>query len=123
MTARELLDTLSAADCGPTVEGDELVFERDFRTDLAPLVELLQTGLRAVLTGRRWFGIDSTGRGVGPARDGVLNPASRLPSTVTLLTVEGCRDGWDKIDPKARDVLPQAFEPAAQAKPSKLFRQ
>lgn len=120
MTAQELLTLLSAADCPPSVEGDELTFDRDIPPDLEPFVELLQTGLRAILTDHRWFGIDAIGRGIGPGRDGALRTDALLPATVVLLIVEVSLDGWDRIDSKARDYLPEAFEHASSAKPGKV---
>jgi hypothetical protein len=89
----------------PAVQGDELVFAADVPADLDPAVEALQTGLRAVLTGRRWFGIEgATGRGTE------LDPGAPIPAGVTLLSVEG-DERWDRIAPSARLDLPGLFAP------------
>ena len=111
MTVNELLLALSAADCTPRVEGDELAFDREPPADLLAYVSLLQTGLRAALSGRPWFGIDGSGTGfsLGTLFDGALNPADTVPAACTLLIVEGDRSGWDRIQPALRDRLPQAF--------------
>ena len=83
MTVKDLLLALSAADCTPRVEGDELAFDHEPPADLLPYVLLLQTGLRAVLSGRPWYGIDGSGTGftLGTRFDGELNPADAIPST------------------------------------------
>lgn len=94
MTVLDLMVQLSAADCVPAIEGDELVFDRDIPDDLLPFVEVLHTGLRAHLTGKRWFGIDANGRGASRP-DGILSFSELLPEHVRLLSVEG--DNWDRI--------------------------
>ncbi|OWK34184.1 hypothetical protein [Fimbriiglobus ruber] len=115
MTARQLLDALTAAGCVPSIEGEELVLDTIPPAPLEPFVELLSTGMRALLTGRRWFGLDAqTGRGCGPLRDGALDPAQLLPSNVSLLCVEGDRI-WDR-HPLAVVLTPSAFEPPATKK-------
>ena len=50
----------------PTVEGDALVFAFDPPEDLWQMAMILQTGLRAILINRRWFGIDTDGHSCGP---------------------------------------------------------
>lgn len=130
MTARELLIALSAADCTPRVEGEELAFDRKPPANLLPYVELLHTGVRAVLTGRAWYGIASPrgkdgrgcglgcGRGCGPWLDGAMNPADEIPPSAALLTVAGDSD-WDRIRPGTIEKLPDAFrEPTAKPKTS-----
>jgi hypothetical protein len=103
MTAQALLARVTPY--RPAVRGDELVFAADVPADLDPAVEALQTGLRAALTGRRWYGIaDATGRGAE------LDPGAPLPVGTTLLCVEG--DGcWDRIKRAARRDLPGLFTP------------
>lgn len=60
MTAAELLSALQTAGCDPTVAEDELVLSYDPPPALAPAVALLHTGVRAILTGKRWYGCDTT---------------------------------------------------------------
>lgn len=94
MTVHDLVAQLSAAECVPAIEEDELVFDRDVPDDLLPFVEVLQSGLRAYLTGRKWFGIDSTGHGAARP-DGLLAFSDLLPDHVSLLAVEG--EVWDRV--------------------------
>lgn len=102
-TARELLDAL--APFGPAADGQELALAAAPPPELDEVVAVLHTGVRALLSGRRWFGCDgATGR-VAP-----LNPAAPVPAGVTLLTVERDR-GWDRIAPTARLDLPRLFDP------------
>lgn len=102
-TARSLLS--AAEPFLPAVEGDELVFGSDPPADLEPALRVLHTGVRALLSGRRWWGCDSdTGRVV------VLNSAAPVPDGVSLLAVEG--DAlWDRIAPEARADHPRLFAP------------
>lgn len=100
----------------PTAEGAELVFDLDPPEDLWQMAVILQTGLRAVLTNRRWFGIDSDGhscgphpsRGDGPLAFGALDTAKPIPQQVRLLTVEG-EQGWDRIRPASYLDFRQLF--------------
>ncbi len=125
MTAASLLAALTAAGCRPTADGEELVFHRPPPLHLRGPLAVLHTGVRAVVSGRRWFGFDpATGKGCGPhpARpDGplafaALDPARELPATVGLLCVEGdtC---WDRLDPLARLDQPALFAPSVERAP------
>lgn len=110
MTVAKLLDMLRAAGCAPSVRGHYLELAADPPDELEGYVELLQSGLRAMLTGRRWFGIDANGHGIGPLMDGALAFHQPLPSSAYLLCIESEPDaGWDYVDPRARVVLPDAF--------------
>jgi len=110
MTVADLLALLTKAGCAPTVRGSLLELADDPPEELVAYIELLQSGVRAVLTSRRWFGIDASGRGVGPLVDGALDFRLPLPSETHCLTVEGDRDaGWDVIHPRAKIGLPDAF--------------
>lgn len=100
---------------GPTVEDGALVFDRDPPTELRPHLRVLHTGLRAVLTGRRWFGCGSAAPCPKP-----LDPAAPIPNGITLLTVEGDHR-WDRIHPAARIDRPELFAPPV-AKPRKRVR-
>ena len=110
MTAAKLLGLLTQAGCVPSCRGFHLEFAEDVPAKLEGYVELLQSGLRAMLTGRRWFGIDPAGHGVGPFTDGALDFHQPLPATTRCLSVEGeYGAGWDVIDPLAKHELPDAF--------------
>jgi hypothetical protein len=110
MTAAKLLSLLSQAGCVPAVRGCLLEFAEDVPEELEGFVELLQSGLRAMLAGRRWFGIDASGRGVGPLTDGALDFQRPLPASTRCLAVEGeYGAGWDVIDSLAKIERPEAF--------------
>jgi hypothetical protein len=117
VTAASLLAALTAGGCRPTAEGEELVFHRPPPAHLHDPLAVLHTGVRALVTGRRWFGLDpATGkpcgphpaRGDGPLAFGALDPARPLPAGVGLLSVEGdaC---WDRLPPLARLNSPDLF--------------
>jgi len=115
MTAAKLLGLLTQAGCVPSVRGCFLEFDEDVPEELEGFVELLQTGLRAIIAGRHWFGIDADGRGVGPLADGALDFRRPLPATARCLAVEGeYGAGWDRIDPRALTEHPSAFEGTRQ---------
>ena len=110
---------------GPSVESAELVFASDPPDDLWQMAAILQTGLRAVLTNRRWFGIDADGhtcgpypsRGHGPLTFGALDTAKPVPRTACLLTVEG-EPGWDRVRPASLINYHRLFDTAvASSKP------
>ena len=122
MTATKLLDGLTRAGCSPRIEGPDLVFDADPPDDLARYLEVLQTGVRALLLGKRWFGIDPRdGIACGPFRNrisgplawGALDPSAMLPRKVGLLIVEGTGEVWDRLGPLATVVFPELFEPEA----------
>ena len=103
-TAVELLARVEPF--GPAVEGDSLVLDPDLPADLEPALEVLHTGLRAILTGRRWFGSTcSDGKRVMVLE---LDPSKPIPPRIGLLYVEGDKR-WDRIDPAARIELPELF--------------
>lgn len=91
---------------GVAVECDELVYAPDLLPDLAAAVGVLHTGLRALLTGRRWFGCGSAARTASPV---ALNPSAPIPGWVALLAVEG-DNRWDRIGPTARLDFPELFD-------------
>lgn len=69
MTAAKLLDALSVAGCNPALDGHDLTFDKEPPAELDRYLEVLLTGVRALLMGRRWCGIDpATGHFLGPAR-------------------------------------------------------
>ena len=100
MTPSELLAALQAFT--PAVDDGELTFD-ELPLDLEAALRILHTGVRAMMTGRKWYGCDGkTGRVIA------LNPAATIPPGVTLLCVEGDAD-WDRPDPAARIDLPRLF--------------
>lgn len=103
MTVLDLIAQLSARDCIPAIDGDELVFDRDLPDDLLPFVEVLQSGLRAHLTGRKWYGINPNGRGAA-RHDGLLSFSELLLDDVHLLAVEG--EVWDRVPWHASRTAP-----------------
>jgi hypothetical protein len=84
----------------PVVEDGDLVFGSDLPADLEPVVEVLQTGIRACLTGRPWWGSSVAPSHPRP-RVERLNPGEPLPTWVGLLAVEGDQT-WDRIRPAAK---------------------
>jgi hypothetical protein len=106
MTAAELLAALHAGGYDPEVDGGELVLAADPSDALAAPLEVLRTGVLAVLTGRPWWGCDGdTGRTLA------LDQRQRLPANVSLLGVGG-EAGWDRLHPCAALDLPGLFAPA-----------
>jgi hypothetical protein len=90
---------------GPGVEGRELVLATDPPAEFLSVLGVMHSGVRAVLTGRVWWGASSDRpRVVG------LNPAEPIPAGITLLCVEG-DPRWDRIDPAARLDHPELFAP------------
>jgi hypothetical protein len=61
--------------CEPTVEDGTTAFALDPPAALDPRLRVLHTGVRAVLTGRPWYGCGSDRRTAAPR---VLDPAARL---------------------------------------------
>src|SRR5215207_8294582 len=88
---------------GPAVEGGALVFDLDPPAELLPALRVLHTGIRAAVTGRRWYGCGSDRKTAAPRP---LDPAVPIPPGITLLAVEG-DERWDRIDPSGRpDACP-----------------
>src|SRR5207245_2467740 len=86
-TARALVAAVGPF--GPVVENDELVVDADPPPELVPVLEVLQTGVRALLAARRWYGCDGrTGRVFE------LHAGTPVPGHITLLSVEG-DTRWD----------------------------
>lgn len=104
-TAEKLLADL--APFGPRVDGFDLVFDSDPDDELFAQAEILQTGLRSILTGWRWYGLDRTGL----AHE--LSPVSPIPIGMGLLCVEG-DPSWDRLPRTARKEHPELFEGGAR---------
>lgn len=112
MTAAELLAQLREVGCVPEMEDGELAFTADPPDTLAGPLEVLRTGVVALLTGRTWWGCDSdTGRSLP------LDPRHRIPRHVTLLSLGG-ESGWERLHPLAFLDLPELFIAPATPKPT-----
>jgi hypothetical protein len=107
-TARELCAVLHAY--GVFLDGEELGFLTPMPAELEDVVNVLQTGVRAVLLGRAWWGT-ATNR----PRVVQLNPAERVPADIEILAVEG-DESWDRIRPDAAIDFPQLFAPKARGR-------
>lgn len=121
MTVRHLMADLSAAGVVLEVDGGGVNWscagDDDPPDRLLDALAVLHTGVRAVLTGKRWFGIDpETGKPCGPRpKDGAgllafgaLDPSSKLPHNVGFLCCEGDAV-WDRISRTSRIELPYLF--------------
>jgi hypothetical protein len=107
MTAMELHTAIRYAGITLTIEGDELVLSAPPPPGLAGYLSLLHTGIRAIIRGRKWYGIDQNGRGCSD--DGTIDPREKIPSSVYLLSV-GSESSWHHIDNRLRDEVPNAFD-------------
>ena len=116
MTAVLLLKALAPLE--PAVGAGELVLSGAPPAHLDRLVMVLQTGVRAVLTNRPWYGTTDTGRGLGPLDDGALDPAKPLPWLTHRLCVAG--DGrWDAVPPWWREEFAHLFGARPKTLPAK----
>ena len=120
MTAANLLEALVRAGCRPTIDGPDLVFDADPPRELVVNLEVLLTGVRSLLLGKRWIGIDPTtgrpcgpypARATGPLAYGALDPSTLLPRAVGLLIVGASAEQWDRLSPSAPEAFPDLFEP------------
>jgi hypothetical protein len=110
MTAAQLFAALQPY--GVAVEGGGLAYDADAPPDLERVLDAaLHTGVRAVLSGRRWFGSTSSdGRSQKNPRVVELDPQKPLPRDTALLCVEG-DDRWDRVHPAAHIDCPDIFKP------------
>jgi hypothetical protein len=104
ITAVELLASVEAF-C-PAVEGAALVLDADLPADLESALQVLHTGRRALLAGRKWFG--STCGDGKRAMVIELDPSKPILLRIGLLCVEADKR-WDRIDPAARIDIPELF--------------
>ena len=102
-TARGLVATL--APFRPWVDRAALGFDLDLPQELESLLSVLHTGVRALLTGRKWFGCGSEQAMAAPRP---LNPDAPIPARITLLCAEGDAK-WDRIDLAAWADIPELF--------------
>lgn len=118
MTAALLLRAL--APLKPGVDGDELTLAGPPPAHLRPFLPVLQTGMRAILAGRPWYGIGGTGRGLGPLDDGALDPAKPVPWLAWRLCVAG--DGrWDAVPGWWREDFAHLFGTRPKKVPAKHY--
>jgi hypothetical protein len=111
VTASELLAALREIGCDPDTDAGELVLAADPPDALAVRLEVLRTGVLAVLAGKRWYGCDpATGR------TAALDPTGLIPPAVGLLAVGGS-NVWERLHPVARLDLPELFIAAGVVKP------
>jgi hypothetical protein len=98
---------------GPEIDEEALGFKTDPPTELHPVLRMLHTGVRALLTGRHWwattYAVPTGGSRFSRVSLIELNPNARLPRDVLLLCVEGDAK-WDRIHPAARVDLPRLFD-------------
>jgi hypothetical protein len=99
----------------PVVEGDKLGFGSDPPTALKPILRVLHTGIRALVTKRRWFATTAS-----PARSNArfsnlsaveLDPDAPIPANTIILCVEGDKRG-DRVRPVALIDHPELFAKA-----------
>jgi hypothetical protein len=105
---------------GPTVEDKELVFALDPPDELMPLLNVLHTGIRALLTARKWWANVENGKTGRFTRVEliVLDPDQPIPLGTTLLSVDGDNQ-WDRIHMAARIDHPELFAHAKETKQQK----
>ena len=120
MTAHQLLADLTAAGCRPEADGCELVLPTGPPPGLARPLDVLHTGVRALLVGRPWVGLVMTEDGTAlDALAVVLDPRVRLPAGVRYLGVLGdLAGGWDRVPASAR-CMPGLFDRAPAAPPKR----
>lgn len=94
MTVLDLIAKLKSARAMPVIEGFELTVPVPAPATLVPFIELLQSGVRAHLAGKKWYGFNTEGRPA--AKHGILKPGELLPADVRLLCCEG-DPTWDKV--------------------------
>ena len=101
MTAVDLLAAIASFD--PSPDGEGLAYDEGLPEDLERLVAVLHTGVRAIMTGREWWG--STVSATVSGQNGLkrlprvvqLDPSKCLPHDIQLLSVEG-DSRWDRIN-------------------------
>lgn len=108
VTAASLLRQLEPY--GPVVEGESLIFTIDDPPDeLFDRAVVLATGIRAILTGKRWYCNDKNGRGVGPLEFGALRTDEPIPTSVVRLIVEGDVKTWHRVHKHWKKQFPELF--------------
>jgi hypothetical protein len=90
-TTRELVALV--VPFGPIVKGEDLVFDAEIPTPLEAAMRVLHTGVRAVLTGKSWWGASATN-----PRVLLLCADMPIPANIDLLCVAGDQR-WDRMSP------------------------
>jgi putative DNA primase/helicase len=111
-TVADLLVALERANGWPIATPGKLTFPVPPPRELLPLIRVLHSGVRAILTRRPWFGLSGE---TGWADR--LNPETPIPLWVEYLAAQG-DTGWDRIRPASRTELPYLFVDVPEPKPS-----
>ncbi|MBP3960938.1 hypothetical protein J8F10_37430 [Gemmata sp. G18] len=106
MTARQLLETLRTQKVAVSVEGLILKCRSTIPEELKAPLRVLHTGMRAVLTGRQWLGLNGTGHTIE------LSTEQVIPAEINYLCCLG--DGsiggqWLKISRNDRRECEKLF--------------
>ncbi|CAN5332531.1 hypothetical protein BH11PLA2_BH11PLA2_01750 [soil metagenome] len=113
MTASDLLKALSDAGVTVSMDAGKLRVSANVPEALGGPLAILQTGIRAILTGRPWYGYPA---GAASWKDGASNPLSPsrlLPAGFTMLCVAGGK--WNRIRPDLVQAHPELWDrPAAR---------
>ena len=109
-TAASLLAALERAGFSPIFSPHGLKFTTRPAPEFVPLLAVLHTGARAILTNRPWLGC-STDSGWCQT----IDPNQPIPSWVGLLAVQGDQR-WDRIRISARLNIPILFMEQAEPK-------
>lgn len=109
MTAVALHALLVARGFKLHVQNGELLVDPEPPPEIDKNLQVLHSGVRALLTGKKWYGsTDATSK---KPWVGELSPAKLIPEGVGLLCVACDPDGqWDRIAPYYRIDNPQLFE-------------
>ncbi|MCE9563192.1 MAG: hypothetical protein K8U57_14205 [Planctomycetes bacterium] len=106
MTSYLLLEELKARRVRIGVNAGRLTVVGTIPRELRDRFMILGTGIRAMLTGKIWWGCGSEVKYAGAIS---LPTAGVIPAWVTLLSVEG-DERWDRIHPSAWIDFPDLFQ-------------
>ena len=104
MTCNELLDALAAAGVRVIAGTDGLAIEGNVPAELASPLLALQTGVRALATGKDWLGLPS-----GEKLFYTIDPLRPVPAGIDWLAVRG-DVSCDRLNPHTRANHPELFE-------------
>lgn len=113
MTAFQLSNALTAAGVTLAADAGKLALTGPVPPSLMSACKVLKTGLLALASGRRWWGVESPG-----GHWLLLDTRLTVPDSVGLLAAEGAAR-WDRVRPGARLDCPHLFAAAAPAKGGK----
>ena len=94
MTASKLHNLLISAGVVMDVHEGNLRVSKNVPANLRPKLAILQTGIRAILTGSAWYGFRSATASWRDGLDNPLDPKKPLPIGIDRLCVEG-DSSWD----------------------------